>query len=352
MNYFTKHETNFFKGIAILMIVIHNYLHLIPGFGLENEAGFNPNNVRRFWEFIMPFHWHESLSAIAGYIGHYGVQVFIFFSAYGLSIQVQKEAKKQTYFQYLWPRLKKLYFLLFFGIAVFLAIHFFSFGQFYEIERTLKETLMLVTSVGNFRNSTLYNNFSGPFWFFGLMVQLYLIFPLVYKLVKKINIYLIFSVFFIMISILYYVDRKYDFSIMGTVFGHLPEVLLGIYFAQKGLTKPNVLLFISCIFLFVASQFYGTLFPFSFLTITIILLYLVETLKPFINNFFPKTLIYIGEISMILFVVNGPLRLVPFFNLTNFELRAERVFLFLIVLFILSHFLYKVYCYISVKLQI
>ena len=350
--YFSKKDTAIFKGIAILMIVLHNYLHFQEGFFLENEAVFKPNNAKDFMKYLIPLRWYESFSAIAGFLGHYGVQLFIFFSAYGLSIQMMKKTDSNSYLQYLLPRLKKLYFLLFFGIIVFLFINFFTYGKFYGFSRTLKETVMLVTSATNVRNSTLYSSFSGPFWFFGLMVQLYLVFPFLFRLVRKVNIYLLLAITLFIISALYFVDRKTDFSVFGTVVGHLPESILGIYFAQKGITKPNIFFFIGSVALFIGSQIYGTLFPFSFLAITLILLYVIGFLKPFINDFFTKCLIYIGEISMILFVVNGPFRFLPFFQDLKPELRAERVFLYLILLFILSHILYIVYKKIATFLKI
>ncbi len=350
--YFSKEDTSLFKGIAILMIVIHNYLHLEPGFFLENEAVFDPKNVRDFINFMIPLRWYESFSGIAAFLGHYGVQLFIFFSAYGLTMQMQKADNRENYVQYLWHRLKKLYFLLLFGILVFLALNYISNGSFYGFGRTLKDTFMLVTSFANFTNSTLYKSFSGPFWYFGLMVQLYLIFPLLFRLVKKINIYIILGSVLILISALYLIDRKNDFSVFGNVIGHLPEVFLGIYFAQKGIIKPNMILFFGSIGVFAISQFYGTVFPFSFLAITIVLLYIISSLIPAMNNYFKRTLIYIGEISMILFIVNGPMRGLSFFSKIGTELRAERVFLYLIILFALCHFLHRIFIYLFAKLKV
>ncbi len=211
---------------------------------------------------------------------------------------------------------------------------------------------MLITSAANFRNSTLYSSFSGPFWFFGLMVQVYLFFPLLYRIVKKLNIYVLLGIVFLLISILYYFDRKYDFSLFGNIIGHLPEIILGIYFAQKGITKPNVIVFLGSIFVFVISQFYGTVFPFSFLAITIILLYLITLVKPYVNDYFTRTLMYVGEISMILFVVNGPMRHLSFFRLENSELRAERVFLYLLILFFITYFLHRLYVYLTIRFRI
>ena len=352
LQYFSKQDTNLFKGLAILMIVIHNYLHFEVGFFLENESGFNPENVRSFINYLIPLRWYESFSGIAGFLGHYGVQLFVFFSAYGLSMQGLNGKSDIGYFSYLKHRLKKLYFLLLFGIAVFLIINYISSGSFYGLQRTVKEFLMIASSFANFNNKTLYSSFSGPFWYFGLMLQLYLIFPLLFKMVQRINFLYVLVAVYVVIMGLYFVDRRSSFSLFGTVFGHLPEVLLGIYFAQKGITRPRFIWFLFGIIVFAISQYMGTVFPFSFLAITVILLFLFGSLGKIINDYFGRTLIYIGEISMILFVVNGPMRHLPFFNKIGAELRAERIFLYLIVLFVLCHFLHKFYDYLSIKLKV
>ena len=55
---FSRQDTAIFKGIAILMIIVHNYLHFQQGFFLENEATFNPKNVRDFFAFMYPLRWY------------------------------------------------------------------------------------------------------------------------------------------------------------------------------------------------------------------------------------------------------------------------------------------------------
>lgn len=353
MTTFTKNDTRIFKGIGILMIVIHNYLHFQEGFFIENEAKFNPENFKIFLNYLKMWYWPDTFSAIAAFLGHYGVQIFIFFSAYGLSIQQMQNKGKKHYFLYLWQKLRKLYFLLLFGIAVFLVISYLVSGEFYGFERTFKETLSLITSVATFKYSTLYSNFSGPFWFFGLMVQVYVLFPLLFKLVKAFNIYQLLGICYCLIIVLYlFISRKTDFSLFGTAIGHLPEIIAGIYFAQKSITRPNNLAFITAIAIFILSQIYGSLFPFSFLSITIIMLYMIDFLRQKMNRFFYEILLYTGSISMILFVVNGSFRTFPFFANSISEVRQERIFLYLLLLFFVCHFLHTFYVYITKRLKI
>jgi len=348
---FSKKDTAIIKGFAIMLIVLHNYLHWQDGFGIENESDFLQQNVYIFFKNLYPLQWTETVSAVFGFLGHYGVQLFIFISAYGLTAQ-RMNISSFDYRSYLFRRLKKLYFLLLFGVVVYQILFTIHFGEIYSLKNTIIKIGLLATSVSNFSDTYLYKMISGPFWFFGLMVQLYIAFPVLYKIVKKYNIYLIYATTFLLIYLLYYLDRHSEFNLFGTVFGHLPEIFLGIYFSQNQKTKPSLLLFIISIFIFAASQFYWFVFPFGFAAITIIFLYLIESLKPCLNAFWTQVLLYIGKISMILFVVNGVFREFSLFSIKDMQLRGERVFLFLLLLFIFCHFAYKVYNYLYKKLKI
>ena len=257
-----------------------------------------------------------------------------------------------NYRNYLFKRLKKLYFLLLFAVVVYQIIYTFHFGEVYNLKNTAIKIVLLGTSVSNFSHTYLYKMISGPFWFFGLMVQLYIVFPMLFKIVKKYNIYLVFSIAFLLIYLLYYFDLNTEFSLFGNIIGHLPEVLLGIFFALNGKIKPTFSLFAISIFTFALSQFYGIIFPLSFVSITIILLFLIQNLKLYCSDFWKNAIVYVGEISMILFIVNGIFRVLSPFSIQDMQLRGERIFVYLILLFIVCHFVFKIYNYLYRKLKI
>ncbi len=352
-SYFSKTDTLFYKGIGILMITIHNYLHWQPGFGIENEADFSAKNIQIFMNNLYPVYWLQTFTALFSFLGHYGVQLFIFFSAYGLSVQMINKQNSVKYWDYLFTRLKKLYFLLFFGVVIYQCIFFLVRGELYSPVKSLVKFAMLSTSVSNFSSSYLYKMFTGPFWFFGLMIQLYIIFPFIFKIVKKQNIYFVFTASFIAIYLLYYlVDLQSDFALFGTIFGHLPEVILGIYFALQKITRPKLSILITSCIVFAGSQIYQFLFPLSFLSITIVMIYLFDILRKSLNPFLSEIMLYIGKISMVLFVVNGTFRMFPMFANIESTLRGERIFLYLLLLFICTHFLYKLYDFLTKKLKV
>ncbi|WP_300673813.1 acyltransferase family protein [Soonwooa sp.] len=350
---FTLDDTNYFKGIAILLIVLHNYLHWQAGFSIENESDFSANNAIVFLSNLYPIKWPSFFVSIFSFLGHYGVQLFIFFSAYGLSIQfIKNENTSFNYFKYLKSRLKKLYFLLIFGFIVYHIFFYIGFGEFYSLKKTAVKSILLSSSISNFYKPWTYNMLSGPFWFFGLMVQLYVVFPFLFKILKKYKLVVILSVTYLLIILLYYmVDKQTSFNILPTLIGHLPEVFLGIYFAQNKWKKPSLLVFIISLIIFSVSQVYEFLFPFSFLAFTLVLLYTFESLYTVLGSFWKKIFISIGKVSMIIFVTNGIFRILPLFDIENMDIRAERIFLYLILLLPTCYLLYFIYNKIFEKIK-
>lgn len=112
-----------------------------------------------------------------------------------------------------------------------------------------------------------------------------------------------------------------------TILGHLPEVCFGILVARKEIKIRSVFFLISLV-VFLLSNFYEFLFPLSFISALIVMLFL---LHPFIissKNQNNKFYIYKGKISMILFVLNSLIRLLfysylsmkPFINLIIYSI--------------------------------
>lgn len=349
---FSKDDTTFYKGLGILMIVIHNYCHWTPGFGLENEESFNKEHVYTFISYLQTFNFKTIFAAVFAFLGHYGVQIFIFFSAYGLTIQYQ--GKKSSDLKFLLTKLKKIYFLL--GFAIMVAVSFnFVLGNMINPKSVLWETFLLASTVSSFSNIYLYKLFSGPYWFFALIIQLYVLYPIFYKLFLKFtreNIWLLFIILYILIYPLHYYTAQNHFTLFGNIIGHLPEVFLGIALARYRDINCGFVGVLVASLVFVGSQFYEVLFPLSFLSVTIILLYLFRYIQGLTNEYFRGTILFTGQISMILFVVNGPLRGVSLYNISDQALRTERVLWFLVILYFVSYILFNVYRKICSKLKI
>ena len=175
----SKNESNLIKGISILLIIFHNYFHIIPPSPGENQFSFSALNFERFRQLLIadPF---SIIRYILAYFGHYGVQMFIFISGYGLYISIKN--REIPYFKFLGDRVKKLYpTLLIIVIFLLVVIPIWEKGI---NPRTIKSLLLKLTLLFNFIPGEAMS-VTGPFWFFSLIFQLYIIFAFLVYLIKR-----------------------------------------------------------------------------------------------------------------------------------------------------------------------
>jgi hypothetical protein len=88
----TREGTNLLKGIAIILIALHNYYRWISPMTGENEFEFSRlatiNNY-----ILVRSNLLEVVHAFFSFLGHYGVQAFIVISAYGLTRSYKRDTK-------------------------------------------------------------------------------------------------------------------------------------------------------------------------------------------------------------------------------------------------------------------
>ena len=300
----SKDESNLIKGGAILIIIFHNYFHIIPPSPGENQFAFDTLHFQRFKQLLLA----DPLSIIRysfSYFGHYGVQLFIFISGYGLTISNRR--KKIYYFKFITERIKKLYPTLFISVIFLLVVIPVWEGSFNPA--TVKSLLLKLTLLFNFIPGEALA-VTGPFWFFSLIVQLYLLFPLLIKLKRKFteDILLIPGVISLLLTLfLNNYFNSVDVSLYVTFVGHLPVFCLGIYFAYKPVIRlPNVFILVA-LAVFALGNRYENVWYFSNISVTIILLAFFLFLFQFIDKvkWLKSFLIYSGSISLYLFAVHG-----------------------------------------------
>ena len=177
---YTKRDTNTLKGVAILCIVFHNYFHwLWPSPG-ENEFDFAPDRIRHFFD-LLGQQPSEFVNILFSYFGHYGVQIFLFISGFGLAVSMMQ--RPRSWESFVVHRLKKLYPLLLTAILtyilVLLATEHRMLGA-YEKQELGYKLLFLHTLIPDSGLSV-----NGPWWFFGLIFYLYLLFPWLYRWIQQ-----------------------------------------------------------------------------------------------------------------------------------------------------------------------
>ena len=107
-NWLSREECSALRTIAILSIVVHNFAHKLPGASSENEFAFSKDNSYYFWNNVLSSDFFIHLFS---YWGHLGVPIFVFLSAYGLSLKYGN-GEYVNRKHYLFSHYKKLFYLL------------------------------------------------------------------------------------------------------------------------------------------------------------------------------------------------------------------------------------------------
>lgn len=310
----TRAECAALRGLAIIGIFLHNYCHWLGPVVKENEYTFSQHNVD--WltavmaspDGLLPAH-------LVSFFGHYGVPVFLFLSAYGLELKYGRSlyAPAFRFVAYHW---KKLFSMMIVGFVSFTIVDAMTPGRWHY---TLTQVVAQLAMVNNLLPDPDHNIWPGPFWFFGLMLQLYAVYRLLlYKrhwawtagaMVVCLGVQLAFAPESEALN-------WYRYNFMG---GMLPFGL-GLLYARYGnriiLTNLNTLsLLVSVVFCgfmvmwMSASYLLWSVVP---LVVCILCVYVVKLLsqaarRP-VGAWLMEKLVWMGEISAALFVIHPTLR--------------------------------------------
>ncbi|RKV82080.1 MAG: acyltransferase, partial [Alloprevotella sp.] len=170
----TKSDNHLLKGIAILSIMLHNLLHLLPRAVAENEFEFSARNIYRVvYEFHHSHDVWSIISALISHFGHYGVSIFLFLSGYGLVMKYEKSSSSIPPIpSFIWQHMNKLWGLMLPGFVV--AFFFLIDWNTFTLQLKDSNPWLTFAFLGNFFkfDTLLY----GPWWFFSLMLQFYVLY--------------------------------------------------------------------------------------------------------------------------------------------------------------------------------
>lgn len=163
------------RGIAILAIMLHNYTHWLGPMVKENEYTFDHNNVRRLLaELASPS--VELLSHLLSFFGHYGVPVFVALSAYGLYRKYETGGAESRAASFIANHWRKLFLMMATGYTAFVLVDYMTPGHYhYRFWNVVGQILM----VSNLYPDPDHAIWPGPYWYFGLMLQLYVFYRFV-----------------------------------------------------------------------------------------------------------------------------------------------------------------------------
>ena len=173
----TRTQCDVLRGLAIIGIFVHNFCHWLHGAHPENEFNFYQHNSNRMWDY-----WTGVIDQFApiqffSFFGHYGVPLFLFLSGFGLVMKYERPedqpVKALSFLGYQWLKLFRLM-ILGFILSIIVYDVWCGFG-FHPLNETAAQLALIVNFLFESPGSALT---PGPYWFFGLMFEIYIIYRL------------------------------------------------------------------------------------------------------------------------------------------------------------------------------
>ena len=221
-NKLSLQQTQALRGLAILGIILHNYCHLLKFAVKENEYTFTAEKPRQLLEKLMSID-SDLFIHILSFFGHYGVPVFLFISGYGLVKKYEaphsapegatnvsahdgnvaaasvsgrngqatnvsahdgnvapsgaeggaSSSSLSSSLSFLLRHFRKLFRLMIWGYLLFVAVYFLRHDDgatVYSWDRIAAQLTMTVNFLYEHPDRIIK---PGPYWYFGLMMQIY-----------------------------------------------------------------------------------------------------------------------------------------------------------------------------------
>lgn len=334
----TLDDTLVLRGMSILIIILHNYIHRFSNVLLENQHVYYPERNKELINSFFEFDSGLFLDLISHY-GHYGVPVFVFLSGYGLVMKYEKKEVSLKFQEFMKRHAGKLWLLL----LPLLIPHFLFLGikdPSYFQEHWF-DLVLMAGFAGNLHPEPYI--FHGPWWFFSLIVQLYIIYyAFVYH--RNIRPLVLLTVACIMvqataIGVIRNTDllEYFRFNFIGSV---LPFAL-GIIAARRHFFPTGSMAAVAFI-LFIVCCFNQYLWLLTFGLVTIAVLPLARALHS--NNKLYAALKWLGGISAFLFVTHPIVRSCMLGIKQDFPCLSILGYTFLSILFAWEYKRFLVWC--------
>lgn len=306
----TLDQGNHLKGLGILLIVLHNFFHNVPPVIGENEFSFNPGFLKNFTD-ALAGPASEWVRVGFSFLGHYGVGIFIFLSAYGLARRYP--SGRTPYFAFLRSRFSKVYVTFLTCVALYLALWLVRAYVLGVSEPVPWRSLALkLTLISNFVPREALSPV-GPWWFLPFIFQLYALFPALAWLSDRWGANALVVVAAIFVVVEWAINpalMAIGLNLNHMVFGHMTVICLGVFAARLTDVSVTPAFVVVAAAGFVVGNFYPTWWLLSDLWATILLV--VGSVWAAQSLALPAgvlwALAYFGRVSLPLFLVNGFLR--------------------------------------------
>lgn len=311
----TKGDTELYKGIGILLIVLHNYFHWVKPNPGENEFTFSSDRTVNLLAALneQPL---ESLNLFFSYFGHYGVQLFVFLSAYGLTRAYG--GKRLAWTPFVCRRVARLYptFVLAVLAHALLVVTPWSDSFVWFLKLYALKLSLLSAFYPEMQFAPV-----GPWWFFSMIFQFYAVYLALDRVAIRYGAkgMLIAGVSGLVITVLgnaYLVPS--GINLYCTVIGHLPVLCLGMWFARReSLEAAPSVVALAAVF-FVLGMWFEAFWYLAPVSVTLLLLAGVPSLLGRLRKWKTSCCFvrFCGEVSLPLFAIH-PIMRAPFVDAAN-----------------------------------
>ena len=295
-----KIECSALRGIAIMFIMLHNYCHWLPFAVPENEFSFDVEKYIQFW----PISSCDTLFIqFFSFWGHLGVSVFVLLSGYGLVLKYDNTTINWKLF--LISHYKKLCIPMVLGFVAYYIVTFINNcpnNQDISTIIPVKRFVAQITLIINFLPNPHRLIEPGPYWYFGLTMQLYFVYLLlIYK--RSISYITIIALCVFLFSLFLEQNPKLLISTKYTFIGWLFPFIYGTIIGRQNynpsirITYLIVAINILLIPLLGYSYYTWLLLP---LSVAILATHMITILPIHIANIFNT----IGKLSLYIFVLH------------------------------------------------
>jgi len=301
LHHLDHRDSTILKGLAIVAIVLHNFFHFVSP-AQQNEFVFHPGAFDVFLqELRRPSH---SIQAFFSFFGHFGVQIFIFLSAYGLAKSHWEDQSSWT--QFMWGRIKKLYptFLLIIVPWVFaMAVWGGPYRLIRDILPSIAATILGVSTLVGFDLPPV-----GPWWFIPFIMQFYAIWFLLRWVTRRFGWRGLLAVAAAGVVVTYVLSpllAHRTINLLTTPVGRLPTICFGIV-AARYRVRISGMVAAAGIAILVLGSIYPAGFLFTPFAALLALLWGYICVRDVVLR--SGILLRIGEISMLIFLLNAIVR--------------------------------------------
>ena len=317
MNKIYPSDAAFLKGSAMLAIMLHNYFHILQHAPGENEFSFSIYTTHTFLYNL--YHTPQDVfRQLFPFFGHYGVQLFVFLSGYGLA-QKYAASTQINYKAFLFLRFRKLYPVLLLAVVfLFLykaAVTFIFPAKEIDLAHFLYEAFLKLTLVSNLIPGEALS-ISGPWWFFSLIFQLYLVAPILLRIQNNRYLYAGMVIPWLIQFLLLTYEPDALAYVRVNLLGHLPEFCLGIYLDRTDLGKINARLALIALLVFTIGSYNQYAWVVSFFCVPLLAMAAYRYSQPALGSTFGKAITFFGNNSLYFFAVHGLCR-APFVAMGN-----------------------------------